>query len=128
MKAVQFIGSSLDDIREFPDEVKREVGFAIDTAQRGGRAINVTPMIAFKGAGVLEVFANHDGDTFRAVYTVRFGDSVYVLHAFKKKSVRGIATPKKEMDLIEHRLKLAEQHHISETQRKTVRKNGRQQT
>jgi Phage derived protein Gp49-like (DUF891) len=61
--------------------------------------------------GVLEVIARHDGDTFRAVYTVRFADAVYVLHVLQKKSKRGIATPKKELDLIRQRLKLAEQEH-----------------
>jgi predicted XRE-type DNA-binding protein len=65
----------------------------------------------FGDAGVLEVIARHDGDTFRAVYTVRFADAVYVLHVFQKKSKRGIATPKKELDLIHNRLKLAEQEH-----------------
>jgi phage-related protein len=60
---------------------------------------------------VLEVIARHDGDTFRAVYTVRFGDVVYVLHVFQKKSKRGIATPKKELELIRKRLKLAEEDH-----------------
>jgi phage-related protein len=65
----------------------------------------------FGDAGVLEVIARHDGDTFRAVYTVRFADVVYVLHVFQKKSKRGIATPKKELDLIRNRLKLAEQEH-----------------
>ena len=63
------------------------------------------------GSGVLEVAARHDGDTFRAVYTVRFETAVYVLHAFQKKARRGIATPKNELDLVRRRLKLAEQHY-----------------
>ena len=128
MKDVIWVGSSQDDVREFPEEVRKEVGFAIYAAQGGGKAINVTPMLGFNGAGVLEVISNFDGDTFRAVYTVRFGEAIYVLHAFKKKSVRGIATPKKELKLIERRLELAKQAHFSQEQRKTVRVNGRQQT
>ncbi|WP_320198282.1 type II toxin-antitoxin system RelE/ParE family toxin [Agrobacterium sp. rho-13.3] len=128
MKEVVFLGSTLADLRNFPEDVKQEVGFSIYTAQGGGRAINVTPLISYRGASVLEVISNDDGDTFRAVYTTRFGDTIYVLHAFKKKSVRGRATPKKETDLIESRLKLAEQHYLSETKRKTVAQNVRQQT
>jgi phage-related protein len=122
------MGSAQNEIRDFPDAVRDEVGFAIYTAQCGGKAINVTPMLGFNGAGVLEVISNFDGDTFRAVYTVRFGEAIYVLHAFKKKSVRGIATPKKELKLIERRLEQARQAHFSQEQRKTVRVNGRQQT
>ena len=67
-------------------------------------------------AGVLEIVARHDGDTFRAVYTVRFAAAVYVMHDFQKKAKRGIATPKKDIDLIRARLKLAAadcQHRIS---------------
>ncbi|WEZ85080.1 type II toxin-antitoxin system RelE/ParE family toxin [Rhizobium sp. 32-5/1] len=122
------MGSSLDDLREFPDDVKEEVGFALFKAQCGERAINVTPLIMFKGAGVLEVISGHDRDTYRAVYTVRFGETIYVLHAFKKKSKSGKATPKHEMDLVERRLKAAEDHFIEQTKRKLVKKNGRQQT
>jgi phage-related protein len=65
----------------------------------------------FKGAGVLEVVDNFDGDTYRAVYTVRFESAVYVLHIFQKKSKSGIATPKQEIELIENRLKVAQEHH-----------------
>ncbi|WP_457584577.1 type II toxin-antitoxin system RelE/ParE family toxin [Ensifer canadensis] len=128
MKNVVFLGSTLDDVREFPEDVRQEVGFAIYTAQDGGKAINVTPMVGFGGAGVLEVISNHVGDTYRAVYTVKYGETIYVLHAFKKKSVRGIATPKKDLDLIDRRLKQAEQHYLSELQTEKVEKNGRQQT
>jgi phage-related protein len=67
--------------------------------------------MGFGDAGMLEVIARRDGDTFRAVYTVRFGDVVYVLHVFQKKSKRGIATPKKELELIRKRLELAEEDH-----------------
>lgn len=67
--------------------------------------------MGFGGASVLEVVSDHDGDTFRAVYTVKFEHAVYVLHCFQKKSRRGIQTPKAEMDLIKSRLKLAQEHH-----------------
>ncbi|WP_082143719.1 type II toxin-antitoxin system RelE/ParE family toxin [Nitratireductor soli] len=129
MKDAFFLGSSLDEIREFPKEIRQEIGFAIETAQLGGKAINVVPLVGFKGAGVLEIFSDCDGDTFRAVYTVHFGETVYVLHAFKKKSTRGIATPKKEMNLVRSRLKVAQEHYRSEKEervpeRRNVRTKG----
>lgn len=68
-------------------------------------------MAGFGGAGVLEIVEDSDGDTYRCVYTVRFSDVVYVLHAFQKKSRRGIETPQSEMDLVKSRLKLAEDHY-----------------
>lgn len=128
MKDVVFVGSSLDDIKSFPEDVKREVGFAIYTAQGGGKAINVTPMLGFGGAGVLEVISNCDGDTYRSVYTVKLGDIIYVLHAYMKKSLRGAKTPPKDMRLIRERLKQAEQKHFQDLETEKVTKNGRQQT
>ena len=86
------------------------MGFAIYQAQAGLRHRNAKPLKGF-GSGVLEVVARHDGDTFRAVYTVRFETAVYVLHAFQKKARRGIATPKQELDLVRRRLRVAEQHY-----------------
>jgi phage-related protein len=129
VKDAFFLGSSLDEIREFPKEVRQEIGFAIETAQLGGKAINVVPLVGFNGAGVLEIFSDFDGDTFRAVYTVRFSETVYVLHAFKKKSTRGIATPRKEMSLVRSRLRAAQDHYLNEqkerdSERKNVRTKG----
>ncbi len=69
------------------------------------------PLKGFGGAGVLEVVANDDGDTYRAIYTVRFGDAIYVLHVFQKKSKSGIATSKQDMDLVRARLRIAEQEY-----------------
>jgi phage-related protein len=69
------------------------------------------PLKGFKGAGVVEVVEDFDGDTYRAVYTIKFADVVYVLHSFQKKSKQGIATPKQDMDLIEARLKRAKEHY-----------------
>ena len=129
MKETIFLGSSLNEIRKFPREVRQEIGFAIETAQLGGKAINVVPLVGFSGAGVLEIFSDFDGDTFRAVYTVRFAETVYVLHAFKKKSTRGIATPRKEMNLVRSRLRVAQDHYENEKEervpeRKNVRTKG----
>ena len=106
-KPVHWIGSSREDLREFPREVQRSVGTALWAAQTRGKASYVKPLKGFAGAGVLEVVDDFDGDTYRAVYTVRFAGVVYVLHAFQKKSKRGIATPKSEIEKIEQRLKRA---------------------
>ena len=83
-------------------------GFALRTAQKGGKHSDAKPLKGFKGAGVLEIVSDFDGDTFRAVYTVRIKGVIYVLHAFQKKSRKGISTPKTEIDKIKRRLKEAE--------------------
>ncbi len=110
MKPVEWVGSSKADLRRFPDSVQNRMGFAIYRAQLGRQHRDAKPLKGF-GAGVLEVVSRHDGDTFRAVYTVRFEAAVYVLHAFQKKARRGIATPKQELDLVRRRLRAAEQHY-----------------
>jgi len=84
------------------------MGYALYVAQQGGRHRDAKPLKGFGGAGVVEVVKDFDGDTFRAVYTVRLAGAVYVLHAFQKKSRKGRSTPKLEMDLIEKRLREAE--------------------
>ena len=81
---------------------------AFRTAQKGGKHAEAKPLKGFKGAGVLEIVSDFDGDTFRAVYTVKIKGVIYVLHAFQKKSKKGIATPKTEIDKIKRRLKAAE--------------------
>ena len=106
-KPVRWIGSSQEDLRTFPEDARRRVGGALWDAQLGFKAPYAKPLKGFSGAGVLEIVDDFDGDTFRAVYTVRFAGAVYVLHAFQKKSRRGIATPKAELDLIKQRLKRA---------------------
>ena len=93
----------------FPEEVKRRVGGALWDAQIGRTAPFAKPLKGFGGAGVLEVVDDFDGNTYRAVYTVRFAGVVYVLHAFQKKSRRGISTPKSELDLVERRLRRAQE-------------------
>ena len=109
MKPVHWVGSSREDLKSFPTEVKRDIGFALDTVQRGDKHPAAKPLQGFGGASVLEIVENHDGDTYRAVYTVRFAEAIYVLHCFQKKSKRGIKTPKKEVDLIVARLKKAQE-------------------
>ena len=110
LKPVEWVGSSKAALKRFPELVPDRMGFAIYQAQAGLRHRDAKPLKGF-GSGVLEVVARHDGDTFRAVYTVRFETAVYVLHAFHKKARRGIATPKQELDLVRRRLKVAEQHY-----------------
>jgi phage-related protein len=106
-KPVRWIGSSKDDLSEFPKEVRGRTGVALWQAQIGKMASYAMPLKGFGDAGVLEIVSDFDGATFRAVYTVRFAMAVYVLHAFQNKSKRGIATPKAELDLIDQRLKRA---------------------
>lgn len=112
---LEFIGSSKDDLSSFPLEAKQHIGFALRTAQKGGKHLDAKPLKGFKGAGVLEIVSNFDGDTFRAVYTVRLKGVIYVLHAFQKKSKKGIATPKAEMDKIKARLRDAQLWHAEKT-------------
>ena len=107
LKPLYWMGSTLKDLRGSPEAVKDGIGYALELVQKGEKPGNAKPLKGFKGAGVLEIVEHHLGDTYRAVYTVRFAKAVYVLHAFKKKSTRGIATPRHEMDLIYSRLKWA---------------------
>ncbi|MDQ3255420.1 MAG: type II toxin-antitoxin system RelE/ParE family toxin, partial [Acidobacteriota bacterium] len=92
-----------------PAEVRSVLGFALFQAQLGRKPASAKPLSGFGGAGVLEIVVDFQTDTYRAVYTVKFNDRIYVLHAFQKKSKRGISTPKAEIDLIKSRLKLAEE-------------------
>jgi phage-related protein len=94
-----------------PKEVSYVFGYAIFLAQMGGKHPDAKPLKGFGGAGVLEVVGNFDGDTYRAVYTVKFAGVVYVLDAFQKKAKKGKATPKVDMERIKARLKLAEEHY-----------------
>ena len=99
-------GASKADFMAFPPTVQREIGYALFLAQMGERHSTMTRTLGgFGGASVMEVRESYDGNAYRAVYTVRYADAVYVLHAFQKKSKKGIATPKAEIDLIEKRLK-----------------------
>ena len=109
-KPVEWIGSSKADLKMFPAAVRGVVGFALYQAQVGLKHRDAKPLRGL-GANLLEVVSRYDGDTYRAVYTVRFKAAVYVLHAFQKKAKRGTATPKQEVDLVKRRLRAAEQHY-----------------
>jgi phage-related protein len=107
-KPVDWIGSSYKDFTAFPDDVQDHMGYALHVAQMGDKHEDAKPLKGFGGAGVLEIVSDHVGDTYRAVYTVKFATAIYVLHAFQKKSKSGIKTPATDMELIERRLKVAE--------------------
>ena len=111
LKPVRWVGSSRRDLKNFPRAVQRHIGQALYAAQRGEEYPTVKALKGFGGRSVLEIVAIDDTGTFRTVYTVRFSDAIYVLHAFQKKSKRGIATPQREMDLIDQRLAAAERDH-----------------
>ena len=106
-KPVIWMGSSRDDLRSFPGPVRRDVGQALYTAQQGDTDPAAKPLKGFGGARVMEIVDRHDTDTYRVVYTTQFTGRIYVLHAFQKKSKRGIATPPKDMELIRRRLAAA---------------------
>jgi phage-related protein len=110
-RPVVWLGSPRREIRAFPRPVRREIGVALYAAQHGEIDPAAKPMKGFRGTSVVEIVSNHRGDTWRAVYTVRFADAVYVLHVFQKKSKRGIATPKQEIESIRSRLAEAELLH-----------------
>lgn len=122
-KPLEFIGSSRDDLSAFPLDVKQSIGFALRAAQKGLKHPDAKPLKGFDGAGVLEVVSDFDGDTFRAVYTVRLKTTIYVLHAFQKKSKSGIKTPKATIALIKARLKIAEM--LDKEARNASSKKGR---
>ena len=102
-----FVGSSIDDLRNFPEDVKDVVGYALWLAQDGQKHPDAKPLKGFGGAGVLEIADAYRGDAYRVVYTTMFAGVVYVLHAFKKKSTSGIATPKRHIEVIKRRLQEA---------------------
>lgn len=109
LKPVEWLSSTKKDLLALPEGVRGKVGFALYQAQSGQMPEDAKPLKGFGGASVQEIIVDYDRDTFRAVYTVRFVGRIYVLHIFQKKSKSGSATPKRDIDLIHHRLKLAEQ-------------------
>jgi phage-related protein len=108
LRSLRWIGSAKKDLLEMPDEVQQTFSFALYNAQIGLLHPDAKPLKGFGSAGILEVVEDWRGDAYRAVYTVRFAQAVYVLHCFQKKSKRGIGTPKQDMDLIRARLREAE--------------------
>lgn len=109
-KPLDWVSSSKKDFLGFPEPVKDEMGNALGLAQFGGKHPSAKPWKG-QGSGVFEVVEDHGGDAYRAVYTVRFKEVVYVLHAFQKKSPKGIKTAQVDVDLVERRLKVAQQDH-----------------
>lgn len=107
-RPLEWIGSSHKDLMQLPADVRKSVGFALHFAQHGEQHPASKVLKGFGGAGVLEVVENDVGGTYRAVYTVRFEEAVFVLHCFQKKSKSGIATPKADLDVVRARLKMAE--------------------
>ena len=107
-KPIEWIGSSHKDLMALPADVRRFFGFALSMAQAGDKHDSAKVLKGFGDAGVIEVVEDDAGGTYRAVYTVKFAEAVFVLHCFQKKSKRGIATPKEDMDIINARLKIAE--------------------
>ena len=111
LKPLGWIGRAKADLHTFPSDVIGDVGHALYLAQLGDKHPHAKPLKGFGGAAVLEVVEDHDGNAYRAVYTVRFAEVVYVLHAFQKKAKKGIATPPQELDKVKSRLKQAEQEY-----------------
>ena len=111
-KVLHWVGSAKADYQDFPAEVQSQMGHALGLAQLGSRHPHAKSWKG-EGPGVLEIVEDHRGDTYRAIYTVRFAQAVYVLHAFQKKSRSGIKTPKDDVKLIGQRLKRAQQDYES---------------
>ena len=109
VKPCLFVGPSRRELKTFPDEVQGSVGHALHQAQCGEEPDSAKALKGFGGRGILEIVEDFDGNTYRAVYTVRFTGLIYVLHAFQKKSKKGIATPKQTIELIKSRLRDAEE-------------------
>ena len=110
-KPMFWVGSSRDDLRAFPKEVRVMMGYALRLAELGEKHPDAKPLTGFGGASVLEVVDDYQGNTYRAVYTVRFTDAIYVLHAFQKKSRKGIKTPRRDIEIIKARLRRAQEEY-----------------
>mgnify|MGYP003340182180 CR=1 FL=1 len=104
MRSVSWLRSALRDFQDFPETVRRRIAFGLDRAAEGDKADNAKPLHGIEG-GVFEVTADDRSGTYRAVYALKLGADIWVVHAFQKKSVRGIKTPQREIDLIRERIK-----------------------
>ncbi len=111
LKPLVWVATSLEDLKAFPDEVQRIMGYALYLAQVGQKHPDAKPLKGFRGASVLEVVEDFEGNAYRAVYTVKLANVVYVLHAFQKKSKKGIKTSQADMDKVRARFKLAVEIH-----------------
>lgn len=107
-KSLRWVASSKKDLRAMPEDVQDTFGYALHLAQAGQKHPDAKPLKGFGGAGVLEVVEDFHGDTYRAIYTVRYAEAIYVVHCFQKKSTQGITTPKPDVALIKSRLKAIE--------------------
>lgn len=121
------MGSSLDDLSAFPDDVKRVMGFALRTAQKGGKHLRAKPFKIQGQSGVMEIVDDFDGDTYRAVYSVYFPEFVYTLHAFQKKSRTGKKTSKTDVKMVERRLRAAAKDYEKRV-KEMEQKNGKGQS
>lgn len=102
-KELVWVGSSWDDLKKFPPEVQDEIGYALYVAQEGDKHPKAKPLKGF--TGVMEIRSTFRTNTYRTIYTTKINETIYVLHAFQKKSKKGIQTPRKEIDIIKRRLK-----------------------
>ncbi len=109
IKSLDWVGSSRRDLEAFPETVQDKMVYALEVAQEGNKHPKAKPLKGKGLSGVMEIRIDYDKNTYRAVYATKIGDKIYVLHAFQKKSKRGIATPKKEINLIKRRLKRAQE-------------------
>ena len=109
LKPIIWIGSSKDDLLEFPNIIKSELGYGLYYAQIGRQHVHSKPLKGFGGASVLEIIESDESGTFRLVYTIKMPKAIFVLHAFQKKSKHGIETPIKEIELVKKRLKEAQE-------------------
>ncbi|MCV0348961.1 MAG: type II toxin-antitoxin system RelE/ParE family toxin [Nitratireductor sp.] len=107
-RSIKWLYDSKKRLLDFPTDVRTQVGYALSEAQMGRKA-DYTKSMSGLGAGVFEIVADHDGDTYRSVYAVKLGEDIYVLHSFQKKSKTGIKTPKPDIDLIKARLSRVKQ-------------------
>lgn len=111
LRHLHWVGSSKRDFLKLPATVRHAAGYALYQAQLGKTHRHAKPLKGFGGRGVVEIIEDYDGDTYRVVYTVKFPEAVYVLHAFQKKSKKGSATPKQEIERIKIRLGIASKHY-----------------
>lgn len=117
IRPIRYVGNVEKDIQRFPEAVRETVAFAFQLACSGHEHEQAKPLKGFGSAGVLEIVEDHRGETYRAVYTVRFAGAVYVLHAFQQKSKHGVATAKHDLDLIKTRLKYATEDYAARQRR-----------
>lgn len=111
-KPIVWVSSSREDLKAFPTEVCSQIAYALAVAQDRGQHPDVRPLIGFAGEGLLRVAEDFDGATYCAVYTVRFEEAIYVLHAFQETSTSGVSTSQSEVTVIRQRLKRAEELHL----------------